>query len=395
MVKTALRNRQPHVAVFVDTWGSYGQRLLEGIADYVDAHGPWSLFVEAHGLGHIQPARLRRWRGDGVLAFIEDRRAADAMARSGICTVETDGQVLDGKLPLVGNDEEGAGRLAAEHLMERRFTHFAFSGYAREVWAERRYEGFRKALEKAGHECDARHYPRSFTTLTMWENAQRELTAWLTKLPKPLAVMACSDRHAQNILEACQRAQFFVPDEVAVIGTDNEEALCRLSNPPLSSVANSPRTIGYEAARLLDHLMNGLARAARPAPILIPPKGVVTRRSTDIMVVEDPIVGDALRYIRDHACESIDVNDVLDAISVSRSMFYRHFVRALGRSPHEHILHVRLDRVRELLVQTAFPLSRIAAMAGFEHCEYMVAAFKRETGMTPGRYRAGHHRYRA
>jgi LacI family transcriptional regulator len=389
MAKTTPCSRLPHVAVFVDTWGSYGLRLLDGIADYADAHGPWSLFVEAHSVGTLQPARLRRWKGDGVLAFIEDRRTAAQLARSGVPVVETDGQVLDGLLPLVGNDEEAAGRLAAEHLIEQRFSHFAFSGYANEAWAKRRSAGFCEALEQAGHRCAVHHHPRSFSTLTAWEKAQRELAVWLTKLPKPLGVMACSDRHAQNILEACQRARLVVPDEVAVIGTDNEVSLCRLSNPPLSSVANSPREIGYEAARLLHQLMGGRVKPGKAEPILIPPQAVVRRRSTDIMVVDDPIVSEALRFIRDHACEPIDVGDVLEAIAVSRSMFYRRFVGAMSRSPHAHILRVRLNRVRELLTQTVFPLSRIAALSGFEHTEYMVAAFKREMGITPGQYRAG------
>ena len=380
----------PHVALFVDTWGSYGQRLLEGIADYVDTHEPWSLFVEAHSSGRFHPTHLRRWRGDGILAYIEDRKIAAKMACSNIPIVETDGQVLDGKLPLVGNDEEAAGRLAAEHLVARRFTHFVFSGYADFVWVERRYQGFKKALEETGHGCEVRYYPRSFDTLNTWERAQQQLTKWLDKLPKPLGVMACSDRHAQNILDACQRAKLFVPDDVAVIGVDNEEALCRLSNPPLSSVANSPRIIGYEAAKLLDGIMRKGKAAKKHDVVLIPPQCIVTRRSTDIMVVDDPIVGEALRFIRDNAFEPIKVCDILEALSVSRSMFYRRFIASLGRSPHDHILNVRLERVKELLVQTSLPLAKITELTGFEHAEYLVRAFKRQLGTTPGQYRNAH-----
>jgi LacI family transcriptional regulator len=394
MNKRDRENREPRVAVFADTWGSFGQRLLEGIADYVDAHGPWSLFVEAHSISRFQPLRLRRWQGDGVLAFMEDRRIAAHMARSGIPTVETDGHLLDGKLPLVGNDEEAAGRLAAEHLLERRFTNLVYSGYADAVWAERRYRGFRAAVEAAGRTCEVHHYPRSFSTLNSWEKAQRELSEWLAAFPKPLGVMACSDRHAQNVLEACRRARLFVPDEVAVVGNDNEEALCRLSNPPLTSVANNPRAIGYESAKLLDQLMAGRVDPAKVAPIQIPPQGVITRRSTDIMVMDDAIITDSLRFIRDHACDPIDVNDVLQALSVSRSMFYQRFRQALGRSPHEHILRVRLDRVKELLLQTSHPLSRIAVLTGFEHAECLVRAFKLQTGITPGRYRAENFKHR-
>jgi len=385
--------RQPrprHVAVFVDTWGNYGGRLLEGIADYVDAHGPWSLFLEMHGTGRFHPNRLRRWKGDGVLAFIEDRRIAARMARSGIPVVDTDGHVLDGKLPFVGNDEEAAGRLAAEHLLERRFANFAFSGYAGQPWVQRRCRGFREALSQAGHCVAVRYYSRSFDVVSAWEEAQQELVAWLLGCPKPLGLLACSDRHAQHVLDACRRARLTVPDEVGVIGTDNEEAICRLSNPPLSSVANNPRLIGYEAARLLDQLMSGKRDSAIWEPRLIPPKGVITRRSTDIVVTEDQRVGEALRFIRDHACESINVNELLRHISLSRSTLYHRFHNAVGRSPHEEIQRVRLDRVKELLTQTVLPLAEVANLAGFEYPEYLVAVFKRRVGMTPGQYRSLH-----
>lgn len=385
---------QPHVAVFVDTWGSYGQRLLQGIADYVDVHGPWSLFVEMHGAGRFNPARLRRWRGDGVLAFIEDRRIAAQMAHSGIPTVDTDGHVLDGILPFVGNDEEAAGRLAAEHLLERRLAHFVYSGYVDQPWAERRRKAFQQTLCEAGYSCDAHDYPRSFPTVHAWERAQQDLIAWLKRLPKPLGIMACSDRHAQNVLDACQRAGLTVPDDVAVIGTDNEEAICRLSDPPLSSVANSPQLVGYESARLLDQIIKGEVDPVAAVPILVPPQGVVTRRSTDVMVIDDAVVADALRFIRDHMPGSIDVNDVVRHASVSRSMFYRRFQKAMGCSPHEHIVGTRMRCVKELLLQTSLPLDRIAGLTGYEHTEYLVAAFKREVGTTPGRYRATQRRRR-
>ena len=390
MGKAARRKRHPHVAVFVDTWGGFGQRLLAGIADYVEAHGPWSLFLEMHGLGGFEPPRLRRWQGDGVLAFIEDRRVAARMARCGVPIVETDGHVLDGKLPMVGKDEEGNGRLAAEHLLERRFAHLAFSGYPEQPWAERRRRGFVQALRRAGYDSQVRHYPRSFDAVNTWEKAQQELAAWLAEQPKPLGLMACSDRHAHQVLDACQRAGLAVPDEVAVIGSDNEEAICRLSNPPLSSVANSPYQIGYEAARLLDQLMSGRADPARVEPRLIPPQGVITRRSTDITVLEDKLVADALRFIREHACEDINVEIMVRKLPVSRSSFFRRFRKAVGQTPHEHILRVRLDRVKELLTQTSLPLSRVARLAGMKHSEHMVALFKRRTGMTPGQYRAQH-----
>lgn len=257
-------------------------------------------------------------------------------------------------------------------------------------WAELRRRGFYDAVAEAGCACQARHHARSFGSLNDWEEAQQELTAWLARLPKPLGLMACSDRHAQNVLDACRRAGIAVPDEVAVIGSDNDEAICRLTDPSLSSVADNPGKIGYEAAGLLDQLMAG--HTAPPRPLLIPPRGIATRRSTDMIVIEDKLVTRALRFIREHACEPIDVNTVVRTIPLSRSALYRRFRKAVGQSPHEQILRVRLDRVKQLLTQTSLSVARVAALAGFQHPEYMAAAFKRETGMTPGGYRAQHHR---
>ncbi len=304
-----------------------------------------------------------------------------------IPTVETYGHATKLKLPCVGNDDAAIGRLAAKHLLERRFRNFAFSSYPDQPWAERRCRGFIEAVREAGCACEVGYYPRSFDTLRAWERARQQLTAWLKQLPKPLGLMACSDRHAQNILDACRRARIALPDEVAVIGSDNNEAICRLSDPPLSSVADDPRQIGYEAARLLDRLMSGKADPAATEPLLVPPKYVVTRRSTDISVVDDELVAEALHFIRERAFEPINVSIMLQKMSVSRSTLYRRFRNAVGRSPHEELLRIRLDRVKELLTQTSLPLTQVASLAGFEHVGYMATVFKRQAGMTPIQYR--------
>lgn len=393
MSETVERNRAFHVAVWLDTTGNYGRGLLRGIADYMEAHGRWSLFVEPRATGRFDPAWVRRWQGDGMLVFLEEPRTAVQLRKLKLAIVEIYGHVRDLKLPSVGNDDVAIGRLAAEHLLERRLEHFAYSGYPDQPWSALRRQGFGDAVREAGYTCESHGHPRLFPTPKAWERAQRELLGWLKRLPKPVGLMACSDRHAQNVLDACRRANLEVPDEVAVIGSDNDELLCRVSDPPLSSVADNPRKIGFEAADLLEQLMSGKADPAAVQPRLIPPKGVVTRRSTDMMVIDDELVAGALRFIREHASQAIDVNTVLQRTPLSRSAFYRRFRKAVGRSPHEEILRVRFERVKELLTQTSLPLMRIAHLAGFEHAEYMVAVFKRRTGTTPGRYRASHARH--
>ena len=388
--RTSHSKKARHVAIFVDSTGNYGRGLLEGIADYVDSHVPWSLFIEPKATGRFAPAWLHRWHGDGVLAFIEDPHVAAKLRELNIPTVETYGHVLDLRLPWVGNDDDAIGRMGARHFLERQFEHFAFSGYPSQSWVRQRRTGFVAALKEAGHECVCRNHPRAFSTLKTWEQSQQRLARWLQSLPKPVGLMACSDRHARNVLDACHRAGILVPDEVAVLGTDNDESICRLLNPPLSSVADNPRRIGYEAAALLDQIMAATVKPSQVKPRLIPPKGIVTRRSTDMMVTEDKEVAEALHFIREHAHENVDVNTLLRELSVSRSTLYRRFQKAVGRSPHEQIVHVRLERVKEMLTQTSLPLSAIALRCGFEYTEYLVAVFKQKIGMTPGQYRKAH-----
>jgi LacI family transcriptional regulator len=202
--------------------------------------------------------------------------------------------------------------------------------------------------------------------------------------------MACNDFRGVQALDACRRAGVAVPEEVAVIGVDNEVLACELAYPPLSSVIPDCRRIGYEAAALLDHMM---ADSSAPREHrVIPPLGLATRQSTDVTAIADPCVADAVRFIREHALEGIGVEDVLDHVPVSRSVLQRRFRAALGRTVHEVIAGVRLRRAKQLLVETDLPLPAVAERSGFSHSEYLITAFRRATGTTPGAYRRGHAR---
>jgi LacI family transcriptional regulator len=198
--------------------------------------------------------------------------------------------------------------------------------------------------------------------------------------------MACNDMRGQQVLDACRAGEVAVPDDVAVVGVDNEEVLCDLSDPPLSSVLPNAERIGYEAAALLDQMMDGKKVQAKPA--FIEPIGVVTRRSTDVLAIEDRPIAVAARFIREHACEGIDVSDVLRAVSMSRSALDRHFIKIMGRSPKDEILRVRLNRAKQLLAETDFPQALIAEKIGFEHIEYLSRIFKKRIGITPSEFRS-------
>jgi LacI family transcriptional regulator len=198
--------------------------------------------------------------------------------------------------------------------------------------------------------------------------------------------MACTDQLGFWLLDACRRAGVAVPEEVAVVGVENEESLCAVANPPLSSMRLNAEQAGYEAAAVLDGMMRG--RKPPRQRTLLEPLGIVTRQSSDVVAIEDEELAAAVRFIREHACEGITVDDVLGAVAVSRSTLERGLRRVLGRSPNVEIRRVQLNRVQQLLIETDLPLSVIAARAGFRHLPYMCEAFKKQYGRPPGAYRA-------
>ena len=382
---------RPRVALLVESSRAYGRGLLHGIAEYVRLHGPWSIYLAERGLGYAPPGWLRGWNGDGVIARIENLGIARVVRRLALPTVDLRGLLTDLRVPLITTDDEGVARAAFGHFLERGFRHFAFCGFLGADYSDKRSECFARLVEESGFVChvyrpsrpphmggtEAREQ-RGWTT-------EAEVAQWIEQLPKPVGVMACNDIRAQQILMACRVIGVGVPDEAAVLGVDNDELLCDLSDPPLSSIVPDTHRIGFEAALLLDQMMRG--GLAPEALTTIPPIGVLTRRSTDVLAIDDRIVSSAIRFIREHACDGITVEDVLARLPLSRSVFERRFAKIFGRTPKSEILRLQLDRVKQLLAETDVPLKQIAFKTGFRHPEYMSASFKERTGQTPGQYR--------
>lgn len=385
------RSSQPksnlRVAVCIDKSRRYGRGVLAGIADYVEAHGRWSLQLNPRASGVYSDDWLRDWDGDGVLAFVEDPRLAKALLRAKIPAVELFGHRLDLGLSHVGNDEESVGRLAGEHLLERNFIRFAFVGVEGALWSERRLSGFRTAVQRRSIDpVQMLILSDDDASLAAWEKNQQRLAGWLQQLRQPVGLMAASDRIALRVLNACRQAGLDVPERVAVIGVDNDEETCRLADPPLSSVVDNAREIGWRAAAMLDGLMTKRA-GSKPRYVLVPPSGIAMRRSTEVTAVDDPLVARACQLIRDQACVGLTAEELASAVRVSKSLFYARFKKALNRLPHEEIIRTRLDQAQALLRQTRLPLAEIASRCGFTHPEYFSVSFKRELGVTPGRFR--------
>ncbi len=373
------------VALVVETSVIYGRQILKGVARYLRTQGNWSVFLEERELGASPPEWLSHWQGDGVICRSTTPEWARIFRRLRLAAVDLNDRYLDLGLPRVASDMHRIGQAGAEHLCERGFHRLAFCGFSRETWSEQRCAGFAAAARGRATIEGIYRSPWSGLRRHSWQQERDQVAKWISNLPRPLGIMACNDVRAQHVLDACRHIGVRVPDEVAVVGVDNAETFCELCDPPLSSVMPNAERIGFEAAALLDRLMDG--GEAPAADLLVEPAGVVTRQSSDAVAVEDPTVSRAMRFIRDHACQGIKVSDVLENAGCSRSILERRFRAHFGQSPQAEMQSVRIRRAQQLLTETDWSLPRIAEAVGIDHSEYLSVLFKRQTGQTPGQFR--------
>jgi LacI family transcriptional regulator len=376
-----------HVALLVESSGAYGRGLLRGIAKYNRDHGRWSTYFRPNALGDPPPTWLATWRGDGVLVRHLTPQIVDFAKRTGTQIVNLCGHVTcSAPFLSVGPDNAQIAQLAESHLRERGLQHFGFCGRSDPAnqSLEQRGSSFRECLNLIGKPCHT--FP--FAPELDWESEQERLARWICSLPKPVGIMACNDETGIQVLDACRRCGAAVPDEVAVIGVDNDDAMCELAIPPLTSVDVNAEGIGFEAAAMLDRLMNG----ERPPngqieARVVAPCGVVTRRSTDVLACEDEEVGRAIRYIRDNACQGLQVVDVLAYMGMSRASLQQRMKQLAGRTIHQEIQRVRLARVKDLLVTSDLTIKQVARESGFASVQYMTRVFRGATGETPAKFR--------
>jgi LacI family transcriptional regulator len=381
------------IALLIESSRAYGRGVLRGIATYARTHANWSIYQEERALGDPPPKWLRNWRGDGIIARADTEQLASEIRRLELPTIDLSGLFPLPGVPVIETDDRGVVRMACDHLLERGFRNFAFCGFAGAGYSERRKALAVEHVAPFGvtvSVCETPHQRLASTSEIESSGvlSERKLGDWLVDLHKPTALLACNDIRAQQVLNVCRERGVHVPDEVAVMGVDNDEVVCELADPPLSSVENDTVRIGHEAAALLTRMIDG-----NPPPQfrqVIEPLGIVIRRSTDVLAVDDTAVAAALRFIHDHACDGIGVPDVVRHLPVSRSTLERRFLRTVGKSPRAEINRIRIERIKQLLVDTEYKLAVVARMTGFMHAEYMSTLFKESTGLTPGKYRKLH-----
>jgi len=384
----AVNRRVAPPRVLIVQHGRYSDTpgVLRGIMHYQKSHGPWITFVDDLTRTDKDLKWLNQQRWSGVISGVNSSAVADVCRTLGVPVVELWDSPARNGVPRVRPDNIAVGHMAAEHLLERRFRRFAFSGFRGVAWSSERLAGFREALELVGFACAAHEAKAPVEPTPAWEAEQIELLAgWLRALPRETAVLGCDDERARQVARAAALARLRVPQDVAIMGVNNDVVRCEQESPLLSSVATDDFTTGVRAAEWLDALMDGRAKAE--AEWCVEPVGVAARESTDVLEFRDKHVAAAVSYIREHACRGLTVDEVVAQVHASRSQLENRFRRFLGHSPQVEIRRVQLEKVRALLAGSDLTLKEIADRAGFMHVEYLSVVFKRLTGETPGQYR--------
>jgi LacI family transcriptional regulator len=375
------------VVLLIETARVFGRELLRGIARYSHEHGPWSFHISPGTFEQAIP-KMKQWGATGIIARIPNEKVAEHVLRAGLPTIGIGMRYLQRDsegIPDIYPIEADLVKFAADHFLEKAFRHFAYVGSCDRGWSAQRETAYRDYLSSQGIEPSVYVSPAKPQD-RLWEREQSILAKWMSGLPTPVGVLACDDDRGREVLEACAIAGLKVPDDVAVLGVDNDDVFCELSDPPLSSVSLNTRAAGYRAAELLDGLMSGQIK--NPPHITVEALGVVPRRSSEIVAIEDDEISAALEIIHKNQGRDVSVESLVEELAVSRRSLEKRFRALLGRSILEEVQLAKLNYAKRLLQETPYSVARVAKQSGFGTTGYFIQFFQRRIGKTPGKYRA-------
>ncbi len=381
--------RMRKILLLIGDSRTYDRGLLRGIARYSHLHGEW-IFVRKPPIYLIRKNNTKKLISrvddvvDGIVATKEE--ITRDVINTEIPMMNVSATERSFGAPVVANDKITIGKNAAEYFMSRGFKNFAYCGYGLLEFSEARGESFTRFLQEKGYTVNI--YSEYKKVIRGSDDFFNSLIKWLRSLPKPVALMVCNDDRGSEVLEACQLAELRVPEDIAVLGVDNDELICELVAPPLSSIPLNTEKAGYEIAESLDAMMKGEDLTSEVITVLA--KQVVTRQSTDILAIEDEEVSSAIRFIRERARDSIQVSDVVDATMLSKRALQQRFKKALRRSISDEIRRIRMDLVAKMLVETNLTVSQISQKLGFVDFEHIGRYFKKHKGVSPTEYRKKH-----
>ena len=373
------------IVLLIESSREFGRQLITGIARYSRLHGPWSFYKEQIGLKSSIP-HLTNWKPHGII--MRDSLINHELIGLKIPTILVQhDSALSKELPVIVTNSAAIARMASEHLVERGFKNFAFCGFDNFEWSNNRKHYFCQHNAEAGFETYVYSSPRKKIIID-WENEQQHVCNWLKTVPKPVGLLACNDDRGQHILEVCKRLNFKVPEDVAVIGVDNDPMVCETEEPPLTSIALNVEAAGFEAAKLLDQMIDH--HTLERQHIHVSPTHIVQRQSSDILAVDDTEVASAIRFIKENAKNKILVSDVVKATNISRRTLEQRFKKAIHLSIYDKIRKVRVELITKLLLETDFPISHITSFFNFTDVEHISRYFKKEKGIGLLKYRKLH-----
>ena len=385
--------QQKRIAVAAERSSAYGRGFICGVAEVAEQHSEWSLV-----LVDPQQAAIKASNGfDGWICRVADARTAKALAQCVSPVVDCLCAIPEPRFATVKTNADAIGRLAAEHLMRHRFSNFAFCGYRRVTFSDRRRNAFAAFLEKNKIRPAIYRPPfhpqnrfgRDFLLGDRVESPPdfADLSKWLERLPKPVGVFCCDDLRASQLLTACQSLGLSVPSDVAILGVDDDPIYCMFSTPRLTSIDPDAVAIGRTAATTMDKMLSDGKASTNPPNITVPPIGVVERTSTDTYPDAPPWFAEALAFIRSDAVKGISASDVFRHVGFSRTLVERAFRDNISSSVQKQITKARIDEAKRLLATTSMPVKEVAAQSGFSSLEYLSRAFANATGLSPSAWR--------
>jgi LacI family transcriptional regulator len=369
------------IILLVETSRAFGRQLIIGIARYSRLNGPWSFYKEPIDLKSSSP-HLTSWKPDGII--MRDSLITKELLKLKIPTIlAIHGSKYPKNLPVIKTDSFSIAKMASEHLLSKGLN-FAFCGFDNYDWSKERGLYFNRFNNEAGYKT---HIYIS-TKKNDWENEQQHVSEWIKALPKPIGIFACNDDRGQHILEVCKMINLKVPEDVAVIGVDNDPMICEIGDPPLTSIALNVESAGYNSAKLLDELLSG--KKMKGQQIMVSPTHIVQRQSTDILAVNDQEVALAIRYIKNNAKNKILVRDIVKVTHKSRRTLEKLFKKTIHRSIYNEIRNIRVEWISKLLIETELPISHITSLFNFTDVEHISRYFKKEKGIGLREFRKLH-----
>lgn len=379
--------------LLTDFTESFSYNLLKGVLAYSKSHEPWVVcrmppsYKNSYGIeGVLKWAKT--WQADAIIGRFDNTDAVELFRKNGIIALAQDYKARFSNIPNITGDYRKTGKMAAEFFLNKGFQHFAFYGYRDAVWSQERCEGFYDCIAAQGLGNNFYSYQEQSLD-DLWFYEAPPLLSWLKSLPQPTALMACDDNQGNRITEICKVNNIKVPDKIAILGVDNDEIICNLSDPPLSSISQNIARGGFEAAELIDHLLNDEDESYWK-DVVIQPVNIINRHSTDFYSTTDLHIHTVLKYIYKNIASDISVSDIVKQVPLSRRLLEIRFKQATQQSIHKYIFNLRMDRFAQLLLASDDPITDIAEQVGINNLKNLSRQFKILKKVTPNEFRKRH-----